>query len=45
MLWIHLLHLLLRRRAEDLDDLHELLNCVLAREEGLTENHLRDHSA
>jgi hypothetical protein len=42
---IHLLDLRPRRGAEHFDDLHELIDARLAREEGLAEQQLRADAA
>ena len=42
---VHLADLLARRRAQDLDDLHQLVHAALAREQRLPEQQLRQHAA
>ena len=41
---VHLAYLLARGRAEDLDDLHQLVHAAVAREDGLAQEQLRQNA-
>ena len=42
---VHFTDLLLGGRAQDLDDLHQLVHAAVSREDGLAEEQLRKHAA
>lgn len=42
---VHVTDLFVRGSAEDLDDLHQLVDSAVPREDGLSQKQLREHTA